>query len=100
MRGWIFDNLHSARLHAWLSSLRPAMRVFVVAAVSGSALAVSATIVLYGLLLASEPDLPMGADLYAMNRPAAITFLDARGKVAGNRGAIVGERLSLSQMPS
>lgn len=38
-------------------------------------------------------------DLYAVNRPAAYTFLDADGHVVGHRGAVVGERLRLEDMP-
>jgi penicillin-binding protein 1A len=38
-------------------------------------------------------------DLYAVNRPSALTFLDADGQVAGHRGAVVGERLKLEDMP-
>ena len=45
------------------------------------------------------PKLDLSQDLYAVNRPVAFTFLDARGEVAGHRGAIVGERLTLDQMP-
>ncbi|MGQ0742302.1 MAG: transglycosylase domain-containing protein [Alphaproteobacteria bacterium] len=45
------------------------------------------------------PQLPLGADLYALNRPQAFNFLDEQGKVVGRRGAIVGERLSLDQLP-
>src|SRR5689334_19433788 len=39
-------------------------------------------------------------DLYAVNRPLAFTFLDASGNDVGHRGAIVGQRLSLKEMPS
>jgi penicillin-binding protein 1A len=45
------------------------------------------------------PKLDTTADLYAANRPIAITFVDAKGDVVGHRGAIVGERLTLKQMP-
>ena len=38
-------------------------------------------------------------DLYAVNRPAAYTFLDADGHAVGHRGAVVGDRLTLKQMP-
>lgn len=38
-------------------------------------------------------------DLYAVNRPAALTFLDAQGREVGQRGAVVGERLTLKEMP-
>ena len=39
-------------------------------------------------------------DLYAVNRPAAFTFLDANGEEAGHRGAVVGERLKMEDMPA
>jgi penicillin-binding protein 1A len=45
------------------------------------------------------PKLDLSQDLYALNRPVAYTFLDAKGEVAGRRGAMVGERLTLEQMP-
>src|SRR5215469_1177546 len=38
-------------------------------------------------------------DLYAVNRPMAFTFLDLDGNIAGHRGAVVGERLKLEDMP-
>ncbi len=45
------------------------------------------------------PTLDLTQDLYALNRPVAYTFLDAKGEVVGRRGALVGERLALDQMP-
>ncbi|MBI3677112.1 MAG: PBP1A family penicillin-binding protein [Proteobacteria bacterium] len=42
----------------------------------------------------------LSKDLYAINRPIAFTFLDASGKVVGHRGAIVGDRLKLKDMPA
>ena len=45
------------------------------------------------------PTLDLKQDLYALNRPVAYTFLDAKGDVVGRRGALVGERLTLDQMP-
>src|SRR5215469_13179247 len=38
-------------------------------------------------------------DLYAVNRPMAFTFLDVDGNIVGHRGAVVGERLKLEDMP-
>ncbi len=38
--------------------------------------------------------------LYTANRPIAISFVDADGDVVGRRGAIVGQRLTLKQMPA
>jgi len=48
----------------------------------------------------AAPLLPMNADLYALNRPAAYTFLDEGGQVVGRRGATVGERVGLAEMPA
>src|SRR5258708_35756216 len=46
------------------------------------------------------PRLDPAVDLYAVNRPLAFTFLDADGNDVGHRGAIVGERLKLEDMPA
>jgi penicillin-binding protein 1A len=46
------------------------------------------------------PRLDPALDLYAVNRPIAFTFLDAAGNDVGHRGAVVGERLKLEQMPA
>src|SRR5258706_13447317 len=51
------------------------------------------------LLKAAEPSMPLTGDLYALNRPPALTFLDKDGKTAGVRGSLVGEKLKLSEMP-
>src|ERR1041385_9226143 len=45
------------------------------------------------------PRLDPAIDLYAVNRPLAFTFLDINGNDAGHRGAVVGERLKLEEMP-
>jgi penicillin-binding protein 1A len=45
------------------------------------------------------PDMNHVGDLYALNRPPALTFLDQNDKPAGMRGAILGERLTLAEMP-
>ncbi len=44
--------------------------------------------------------LDLSKDLYAVNRPIAFTFLDAAGNEVGHRGAIIGKRLTLEQMPA
>ncbi|MEI9995704.1 MAG: PBP1A family penicillin-binding protein [Rhizomicrobium sp.] len=44
--------------------------------------------------------LDMSKDLYAVNRPIAFAFLDAAGDEVGHRGAIIGKRLSLDEMPA
>jgi penicillin-binding protein 1A len=43
--------------------------------------------------------LDLSKDLYAVNRPIAFTFLDADGSEIGHRGAIIGKRLTLEEMP-
>jgi penicillin-binding protein 1A len=49
-------------------------------------------------LFAAPPDPHI--DLYAVNRPLAFTFLDAGGEEVGHRGAVIGERLKLEEMPA
>jgi penicillin-binding protein 1A len=46
------------------------------------------------------PPIDTSIDLYAVNRPIAFTFLDAAGETVGHRGAIVGDRLTLEEMPA
>ncbi|MGZ5923415.1 MAG: transglycosylase domain-containing protein [Rhizomicrobium sp.] len=46
------------------------------------------------------PPLDMSRDLYTVNRPIAFTFLDAEGNEVGHRGAIIGKRLTLEEMPA
>jgi penicillin-binding protein 1A len=46
------------------------------------------------------PRLDLSKDLYAINRPPSFTFLDANGHDIGHRGAQVGHRLSLDEMPA
>ena len=46
------------------------------------------------------PPLDMTKDLYTVNRPVAFTFLDGQGNEVGHRGALIGKRLSLEEMPA
>ena len=69
----------------------------VLAAAFGVALLLSAALAL--VMMAFAPEIPAGADLYALNRPQALTFTDEKGNMIGVRGAIVGDRLKLSEMP-
>ncbi len=47
------------------------------------------------------PPLDTNQDLYAVNRPIAFTFIDANGESrAAIRGALVGDRLKLEEMPA
>ena len=45
------------------------------------------------------PPLDMTKDLYTVNRPVAFTFLDSQGNEVGHRGALIGKRLTLEEMP-
>ena len=56
-------------------------------------------VALFLLLSAVTPNIPANAELYALNRPQALTFMDEKDQVVGVRGAIVGDRLKLSEMP-
>ena len=67
-------------------------------AVVGLLLVATGVLVTLAFIFAA-PSLPMNADLYSLNRPAAYAFLDEKGQVVGRRGARVGERLSLAEMP-
>jgi penicillin-binding protein 1A len=46
------------------------------------------------------PPLDSSKDLYSINRPLAFTFLDSKGAEVGHRGAIIGARLHLNEMPA
>jgi penicillin-binding protein 1A len=52
------------------------------------------------ILALLAPPLDMSQNLYTVNRPVAFTFLDARGNEVGHRGAIIGKRLTLEEMPA
>ncbi len=45
------------------------------------------------------PKIDTTQDLYSVNRPVAFTFMDVDGREVGHRGAIVGKRLQLENMP-
>lgn len=68
----------------------------VAAAAAGVLLAVSIAFV--GAVNVLAPDLSQ-PDLYTLNRPASLTFVDEHDQPAGQRGAIVGERLTLNELP-
>jgi penicillin-binding protein 1A len=63
------------------------------------ALPLAALVFLPYILTALAPPLDTNGDLYSANRPIAFTFLDSQGNQIGHRGAIVGERLTLDEMP-
>ncbi|HEX4077248.1 MAG TPA: PBP1A family penicillin-binding protein [Rhizomicrobium sp.] len=97
--GWrrLLKNLQAHRLYAPQAG-HGFLRIFVILALVAAGSAVLLCLVPV-FLVWSAPRLDLSKDLYAANRPIAFTFLDADGHVAGHRGAIVGERLKLGQMP-
>jgi penicillin-binding protein 1A len=98
MGDWILSFLEG--LGRWFSDrrrglLRIVALVVVIAAAPLAALAVMPTV----LGLFASP-LDRSVDLYSVNRPLAFTFLDSDGAEVGHRGAIIGRRLHLNEMPS
>ncbi len=84
--GWIVDHRRGVtRYGAWIAGI--------------IAVPVIGLWLLPSVLAFLAAPLNLAQDLYAVNRPVAFTFLDAKGQVVGHRGAIVGERLPLEQMP-
>lgn len=86
-----------AEIREWLATSRAVPLV----AIFSAALAVPlAMLFLMPTFLAwIAPPLDMSRDLYTVNRPLAFTFIDANGKQVGHRGAEIGERLKLDEMP-
>jgi penicillin-binding protein 1A len=82
-----------ASRRAFFARLVAIVTVIVAVPLAGLALLPS----LLGLI---APPLDPKMDLYAVNRPLAFTFLDVSGQEVGHRGAIVGERLHLEDMPA
>ncbi len=93
-RGHLTENLQA--LGGWLAG-RAGKWIAILALIA----AVPVALVMLAPIVLSwfAPPLDNTKDLYAVNRPVAFTFLDAKGKVVGHRGAIVGDRLSLDEMP-
>ena len=94
----LLKKLQSQRLYSARPNARY-IRIFVFFALF-LAVPVALVWLLPSFLVWSAPTLNLDKDLYAANRPIAFTFVDANGHVAGHRGAIVGERLGLNDMPS
>jgi penicillin-binding protein 1A len=60
-----------------------------------------AAIALFPIVLQTiAPKIDTTQDLYSVNRPVAFTFTDSSGREVGHRGAIVGKRLKLEDMPA
>jgi penicillin-binding protein 1A len=98
MNDHFLENLQA--LGAWLARPRgPAAKILTFSAVL-LALPLLALVFAPGILSQMAPPLDTRQNLYAINRPIAFTFLDSQGNQIGHRGAIVGERLKLEQMPA
>jgi penicillin-binding protein 1A len=98
MGDWILSFLEGAG--RWISNRRRGLLRLVALAVVLVALPFAALAMLPTVLSLFAPPLDRGVDLYSVNRPLAFTFLDADGQEVGHRGAIIGERLHLKDMPS
>jgi penicillin-binding protein 1A len=87
-------------LGEWLARPRgPFAKVFAIAMVV-IALPLAALVLSPHILSTLAPPIDTRQDLYSINRPIAFTFLDSEGNQIGHRGAIVGERLKLEDMPA
>ncbi|HTO39506.1 MAG TPA: PBP1A family penicillin-binding protein [Rhizomicrobium sp.] len=75
--------------------LRTALALGVLGAAAGVGL-----YMLPDIIASLAPKVDVSRDLYALNRPAAFTFLDSQGREVGHRGAVVGTRLTLDEMPA
>jgi len=98
MGDWILSSLES--IGRWLSDRRRGIARIVAAAVLIAAAPLAALAVLPTVLGMFASPLDRSVDLYSVNRPLAFTFLDSDGAEVGHRGAIIGERLHLNEMPS
>ncbi|HEX3653748.1 MAG TPA: PBP1A family penicillin-binding protein [Rhizomicrobium sp.] len=86
-------------LGEWLARPRgPFAKFFAIATVI-IALPLAALMLSPYILSTLAPPIDPRLDLYSINRPIAFTFLDSDGNQIGHRGAIVGERLKLADMP-
>jgi penicillin-binding protein 1A len=88
-----------ARLRHWAQIAEPWTPHFAIA-MAALAVPLALLYLLPQILGLFAPRLDPRLDLYAVNRPTAFTFLDAAGNDVGHRGAIVGERLKLEEMPA
>ena len=86
-------------LNSWLRSNRNVLRPLLTILVVIVAIPALVLFLLPTVLSWLAPPLDLNQDLYAINRPVAFTFLDSKGDVVGRRGAVVGERLKLEEMP-
>jgi penicillin-binding protein 1A len=95
---YLLENLHA--LQSWLS--RHSAAIVRLATIGLASVAFVLTLLYFTPTILSwfAPKLDLSKDLYSVNRPVAFTFVDASGDVVGHRGAIVGDRLKLDEMPA
>ena len=93
----ILKKLQSVRLYA----ARREPGFLRIASIAIAVVAIPLTLIwlIPAFLVWSAPQIDMSQDLYSVNRPVAFTFVDSQGHIAGHRGAVVGERLHLDEMP-
>ncbi|HEX9159528.1 MAG TPA: PBP1A family penicillin-binding protein [Rhizomicrobium sp.] len=94
----ILKKLHSVRLYA--ARREPGFLRIASIAIAAVAIPITLVWLVPAFLVWFAPQIDTSQDLYSVNRPVAFTFLDSQGNVAGHRGAVVGERLRLDEMPS
>lgn len=83
----------------WLSERRSGLLRLATIGLAGTAIVLTALYLTPTVLSWFAPKLDLTKDLYTVNRPVAFTFVDASGNVVGHRGAVVGDRLKLNEMP-
>jgi len=98
MGDWILSFLED--VGRWFSDRRRGILKLVALAVVIATAPLAALAVLPTVLGLFASPLDRSVDLYSVNRPLAFTFLDSDGAEVGHRGAIIGERLHLNEMPS
>jgi penicillin-binding protein 1A len=93
----ISENLHAAR--DWIVRHKIGLTRFASVLIAVIVIPITLLYLTPAILVWSAPKLDLSQDLYAANRPIAFTFLDADGDEIGHRGALVGDRLTLEEMP-
>jgi penicillin-binding protein 1A len=93
----INENLHAAR--DWIVRHRFGLTRFASVLIAVIVIPITLLYLTPAILVWFAPKLDLSQDLYAANRPIAFTFLDADGQEIGHRGALVGDRLTLEDMP-
>jgi penicillin-binding protein 1A len=95
---YLSENLRA--LGDWLSLHRTGLVRFATIVLAAAACVLTVFYLTPSLLALFAPKLDLTKDLYSVNRPVAFTFVDANGETVGHRGAIVGDRLKLDEMPA